>query len=221
MRILVVEDESGIARFLSEGLTEEGYAVDLATNGNAGLEKALSNQYDLLLLDWMLPGISGIELCRRFRKENASTPVIFLTVKDSVDETVFGLKVGANDFVKKPFAFDELLARIKVQLRQKSGEPTVLTLGPIVLNPETRQVTIHEQSINLTPREFSLLEFLMQNRGKVCTRTRILDHVWGINYHDNTSVIDVYINYLRKKLGVGGPCIHTIRGVGFIAKDDE
>jgi len=221
MKILLVEDESGISRFLTEGLTEEGYAVDLATNGNTGLEMALSGEYDLLLLDWMLPGISGIELCRQFRKENTTTPVIFLTVKAGVDNTVFGLEIGANDYVKKPFAFDELLARIRVQLRQKSGEPAVLALGPILLNPETRQVTAHEKGINLTPREFSLLEFLIRNKGKVCTRTRILEHVWEINYHGNTSVIDVYINYLRKKLGPGASRIRTIRGVGFIAEVDE
>lgn len=219
MRILIVEDESGIASFLSEGLTEEGYAVDLATNGNTGVEMALSGEYDLLLLDWMLPGISGIELCRQFRKENTSTPVIFLTVKDAVDDTVFGLGVGANDYIKKPFAFDELLARIKVQLRQQSGEPTVLALGPIALNPETRQVTVNERAIDLTPREFSLLEFLIRNKGKVCTRTRILDHVWEINYDGDTSVIDVYMSYLRKKLGSEAGCIRTIRGVGFLAED--
>ncbi len=222
MRILVVEDEKGIANFIHDGLEEEGFAVDVARDGTTGLEMALSNEYDVILLDWMLPGISGIEVCRRLRKENTSVPVIFLTAKDTVQDTVFGLEIGANDYIKKPLQFDELLARIRVQLRNKSGGESVLRLGAIELNPETHQVFRNASEVILTPKEFSLLEFLMRNKGKVCTRTRIIEHVWDAHFDADTSVIDVYVNYLRKKLDTGGArsCIQTVRGVGYVVREE-
>lgn len=221
MRILIVEDEAGIAAFLKQGLEEESYAVDVANEGKAGLHLALSGEYDLLLLDWMLPGLSGIEICRQFRKEDLETPIIMLTAKDTVDETIFGLQSGANDYIKKPFHFEELLERIKVQLRPKSGEHAIFTMGSITLNTETHQVHKNTEEIHLTQKEFALLEYLMRNKNKVCRRTRIIESVWDIHFEYNTSVIDVYINALRKKLKLSDTenYIQTVRGVGYIAKE--
>ena len=222
MRILVVEDEKGISGFLKEGLEEEGFAVDTADDGIKGLELASTNDYDLLLLDWMLPGLSGIEVCRQFRKINTKVPVIFLTAKDTVQDTVFGLETGANDYIKKPFEFEELLARIRAQLRTSNGEQTVLKLDDIEMNLDTHRVFRDSKEIELTPKEFSLLEYLIRNKNKVCTRTRIIEHVWDIHFDSDTSVIDVYINFLRKKLdtGTGKDLIQTIRGVGYIVREE-
>jgi two-component system copper resistance phosphate regulon response regulator CusR len=221
MRILTVEDEKGIADFIKEGLEEENFAVDVAYDGTKGLEMALTNDYDLLLLDWMVPGISGIELCRQFRKNNSVVPIIFLTAKDTIQDTVFGLESGANDYIKKPFEFEELLARIRVQMRAKNGELTVLHLGDIEMNLDTHRVFRNSKEIELTQKEFALLEFLIRNKDKVCTRTRIIEHVWDIHFDSDTSVIDVYINFLRKKLDIGNGIdyIHTVRGVGYIARE--
>ena len=221
MRILIVEDEPGIFNFLQQGLEEESFSVDIAENGNKGLQLALSGDYDLLLLDWMVPGISGIEVCRQFRKEFKDTPVIFLTAKDTVDETIFGLQSGANDYIKKPFHFEELLERIKVQLRPKSGEHSLFNLGNITLNTDNHQVLKNGEEINLTQKEFALLEFLMRNKGTVCRRTRIIESVWDIHFEYNTGVIDVYINALRKKLNLKEDenYIQTIRGIGYMAKE--
>lgn len=221
MRILVVEDEPGIAAFLKQGLEEESFAVDVAEEGRKGLQLAMSGDYDLLLLDWMLPGLSGIEICRQFRKEHSATPIIFLTAKDTVDETVFGLQAGANDYIKKPFHFDELLERVKVQLRPQSGGHSLFTLGDITLNTNTHQVFRGEEEIHLTQKEFALLEYLLRNKGKVCRRTRIIERVWDIHFEYNTGVIDVYINSLRKKLHLSEEdnYIQTVRGVGYIAKE--
>ncbi len=221
MKILIVEDEQGIASFLKQGLEEESFAVDVADEGKKGLQLALSGEYDLLLLDWMLPGLSGIEICRQFRKEFNETPIIFLTAKDTLDETIFGLQSGANDYIKKPFHFEELLERIKVQLRPKSGEHSLFTLGNITLNTGAHQVFKGDKEINLTQKEFALLEYLIRNKGKVCRRTRIIESVWDIHFDYNTSVIDVYINALRKKLLLSDDenYIQTVRGVGYIAKE--
>jgi two-component system, OmpR family, copper resistance phosphate regulon response regulator CusR len=221
MRILIVEDEQGIAAFLKQGLEEESFAVDVAEEGKEGLNLALSGEYDLILLDWMLPGLSGIEVCRQFRKEFVDTPVIFLTAKDTLDETIFGLQSGANDYIKKPFHFEELLERVKVQLRPKSGNHSVFVLGNITLNTETHQVHKGDQEITLTLKEFALLEYLIRNKGKVCRRTRIIESVWDIHFDYNTGVIDVYINALRKKLMLSENenYIQTVRGVGYIAKE--
>ncbi|TFV94314.1 response regulator transcription factor [Algoriphagus kandeliae] len=221
MRILVVEDEPGISNFLKQGLEEESYAVDVADNGKDGLELALSGTYDLLLLDWMLPGMSGIELTRVFRKEQPTTPIIFLTAKDTVDETVFGLQAGANDYIKKPFHFEELLERIRVQLRKSPAPESILELGDIQINPAAHQVWKNGKEISLTQKEFALLEYLVRNKNRVCRRTRIIEHVWDIHFEYNTGVIDVYINSLRKKLNLNKEedYIQTIRGVGYMAKE--
>ncbi|WP_053992276.1 response regulator transcription factor [Mangrovimonas sp. TPBH4] len=221
MRILVVEDEPGIASFLKQGLEEEAFAVDVTDNGKSGLDLALSGAYDLLLLDWMLPGLSGIEICRQYRKEFPSTPIILLTAKDTLDDTIFGLQSGANDYIKKPFHFEELLERIRVQLRPKSGNHSTFSLGNIKLNIDTHQVFKNEEEIHLTQKEFALLEFLLRNKDKVCRRTRIIESVWDIHFEYNTGVIDVYINALRKKLMLTDEenYIQTVRGVGYIAKE--
>ncbi len=221
MRILIVEDEPGIFNFLKQGLEEESYAVDIAEDGNKGLQMALSGEYDLLLLDWMVPGVSGIEISRQFRKEFKETPIIFLTAKDTVDETIFGLQAGANDFIKKPFHFEELLERIRVQLRPKSGEHSVFKLGDITLNTATHQVLKGEEEISLTQKEFALLEYLIRNKGMVCRRSRIIESVWDIHFEYNTGVIDVYINALRRKLKLGKDenYIQTVRGIGYVAKE--
>jgi two-component system, OmpR family, copper resistance phosphate regulon response regulator CusR len=222
MRVLVVEDEKGILNFLKEGLQEENFAVDTAQDGNLGLELALTNEYDIVLLDWMIPGNSGIEVCRQIRKQNKNTPIIFLTAKDTVKDTVFGLEAGANDYIKKPFEFEELLARIRVQLRDNFKEHSELTFRDIKLNLDTHQIFQGKNEIVLTQKEFSLLEFLIRNKNKVCTRTRIIEHVWDIHFDSDTSVIDVYINFLRKKLDPDNSAnyISTIRGVGYIIRED-
>ncbi len=221
MRILIVEDEPGIYNFLKQGLEEESYSVDIAEEGKTGLNLALYGDYDLLLLDWMVPGMSGIEICRQFRKDFKKTPIIFLTAKDTVDETIFGLQAGANDYIKKPFHFEELLERIKVQLRPQTGEHSIFKLGDITLNTGTHQVYKGGEEISLTQKEFALLEYLMRNKGMVCRRSRIIEHVWDIHFEYNSGVIDVYINALRKKLNLSETekYIQTIRGVGYIAKD--
>ncbi len=221
MRILVVEDERGISNFIKDGLEEEGFAVDAADEGINGLTLAKTNEYDIILLDWMVPGISGIEVCRQIRNRNKLVPIIFLTAKDTVQDTVFGLEAGANDYIKKPFEFEELLARIRVQLRTKEGEQSVLTFNEIKLDLNTHQVFKASEEITLTQKEFSLLEFLIRNKNKICTRTRIIEHVWDIHFDADTSVIDVYINFLRKKLdsGNGKSFVQTVRGVGYIIKE--
>ncbi len=219
MRILIVEDETSIANFVRDGLMEEGFAVDVADNGKVGLQMALDNldDYDVILLDWMLPGINGIEICRQVRQENRFVPIIFLTAKDTVDDAVFGLEAGANDYIRKPFSFEELLARIRVLMRTRSQEGLVFTAGPVELNIEKHTVTKGGQPVDLTQKEFALLEYLLRSKGKVCRRTRIIEKVWDIHFDHNQSVIDVYINALRRKLDdPGGPSlITTIRGVGY------
>lgn len=219
MRILLAEDEAAIANFIKEGLEEEGYSVDVATNGRQALDMAMDNldEYDIFLLDWMMPGTSGIEICRTIRKENKTVPIIFLTAKDTVDDTVFGLESGANDYLKKPFAFEELLARVRVLLRNTEGENSIFQTGNIKLNIEAHNVTKDGVSVELTQKEFALLEYLLRNKGKVCRRTRIIEKVWDIHFDKDTSVIDVFINALRKKLDdpTKESFVQTIRGVGY------
>jgi DNA-binding response OmpR family regulator len=224
MRVLLVEDEPSISGFLKEGLEEEGFAVDLADNGRKGLALALDfiNEYDVILLDWMLPGVSGIEICRSVRKINPQVPIIFLTAKDTVDDTVFGLENGANDYLKKPFAFEELLARIRVLMRRSTGEQTVFKIRDIVMDIDVHEVTKAGKEVILTQKEFALLEFLLRNKGKVCRRTRIMEKVWDVHFDKDTGVIDVFINGLRKKLDEDATesLIQTIRGIGYRINED-
>jgi len=225
MRILIVEDESSIANFIRDGLEEEGFAVDLADNGKKGLQLALDSidEYDVILLDWMLPGMSGIEICRNIRFENKVVPIIFLTAKDTVDDVVFGLETGANDYIRKPFSFEELLARIRVLMRKNETESVVFTVSGLVMNIEKHTVTKDGKPVELTQKEFSLLEYFLRNKGKVCRRTRIIEKVWDIHFDYDNSVIDVYINALRKKLDESGKpsLITTVRGVGYKIETDE
>ncbi len=225
MRILIVEDETSIANFVRDGLEEEGFSVDIADNGKKGLQLALENiaEYDVILLDWMLPGLNGIEICRTIRKENKTVPIIFLTAKDTVDDAVFGLESGANDYIRKPFSFEELLARIRVLMRKNETGLLVFSAGTIELNIDKHTVTKGGKPVELTQKEFSLLEYFLRNKGKVCRRTRIIEKVWDLHFDYDSSVIDVYINALRKKLDEPGKTslITTIRGIGYKIESDE
>ena len=225
MRILIVEDETSIANFIKEGVEEEGFAVDTADNGKKGLQLALNNldEYDVILLDWMLPGLNGIEICRAIRKENQSVPIIFLTAKDTVDDAVFGLESGANDYIRKPFSFEELLARIRVLMRKNEVETVIFSVADIEMNIEKHTLTKNGKPIELTQREFALFEFFIRNKGKVCRRTRIIEKVWDIHFDYDNSIIDVYINFLRKKLDDPGmpSIIQTVRGIGYKIEADE
>ncbi|WP_284652175.1 response regulator transcription factor [Flavobacterium terrisoli] len=219
--ILIVEDEDGIVLFLKQGLEEEGYQVSSANNGKSGLELFQSEKFDLVLLDWMMPKMTGLEICKAIRQQNTKIPIIFLTAKDTVQETVEGLKAGANDYIKKPFSFDELVERIKVQLREQP-ENEILTLGPVEINLQKHQVTVDKKEVSLTQKEFDLLHYLVKNKGTVCSRTQIIQDVWDIHFEYDTGVIDVFMNAIRKKLNlkVDEDYIKTIRGVGYIANDE-
>lgn len=220
MHILIVEDEIGIMQFLQQGLEEEGYQISTAFDGARGLELFLENHFDLILLDWMLPKMTGLELCKEIRKSNSVIPILFLTAKDTVQETIEGLQSGANDYIKKPFSFEELVERIKVHFR-KPKNPDHLTLGPVTIDLQKHQVFTNDKEVILTQREFELLSYLVQNKGKVCTRNQIIEDVWDIHFEYDTGVIDVFMNAIRKKLNlkVEEDYIKTIRGVGYIAND--
>jgi DNA-binding response OmpR family regulator len=220
MRILIVEDEVGILQFLQQGLEEEGYTIVTATDGDKALELLTNENFDLVLLDWMLPKLTGLEVCKAYRLQNKTSPVIFLTAKDTVQETIEGLQSGANDYIKKPFSFDELVERIKIHFRNKAEEQ-VLTLGPIEMDLSKHLVMVDNVVITLTHREFELLHYLVKNKGKVCTRTQIIEDVWDIHFDYDTGVIDVFMNAIRKKLNLKKEedYIKTIRGVGYIAND--
>jgi len=220
MKILIIEDEPGIYNFLKDGLKEEGFSITIASDGLKGLEKFNQTKPDLVLLDWMLPGLSGIDICKEIRKKDKVTPILFLTAKDTLKETIEGLRSGANDFIKKPFSFEELLERINIHFRNKHDDQ-ILTLGAISLNKSSYQVFNKSMEVSLTQREFSLLEFLIKNKSTICTRDEIIDKVWNIRFEYDTGVIDVFINSLRKKLNMDKEkgYIKTVRGVGYIAND--
>ena len=221
MHILIVEDEKGIVDFLKQGLEEENYTISTAFDGDDGLKKAIELPVDLVLLDWMLPKMQGIEVCKNIRNEKSNLPIIFLTAKDTVQETIEGLKAGANDYIKKPFSFEELLERIKIHFRAKD-EAKILTLGNITIDKSKFQVLVDNNEISLTQREFELLEYLIKNKGTVCTRNKIIEDVWDIHFEYDTGVIDVFMNAIRKKLNLtkDQDLIKTIRGVGYIANDN-
>ena len=220
MKILIVEDEIGIANFLKQGLEEEGYEVVVANDGKVGLELAKTQKADIILLDWILPQILGIDVCKEIRKEDSKTPILFLTAKDTIQETIEGLKAGANDYIKKPFSFDELIERIKIHFRNEI-ENDILTLGKIKIIHSKHQVFKCDEEVSLTQREYELLLYLVKNKGKVCTRNQIINDVWDIHFEYDTGVIDVFMNALRKKLNLNKEkdLIKTIRGVGYIAND--
>ena len=219
-KILIVEDERKIARFLELELTHEGYETATAGDGRTGLEKALSWQPDLLILDLMLPELSGIEVCRRLRQVS-DMPIIMLTAKDDVSDKVMGLDMGADDYMTKPFAIEELLARIRVGLKKhRAGAataPQVLRAGELVVDPASYTVTFAGKPVQLTKKEFDLLRYLMQHAGQAVSRDALLTDVWGYDYAGDTNVVDVYIRYLRHKIDepFGVKTLHTIRAVGY------
>lgn len=220
MKILIVEDEKGITDFLEQGLEEEGYSIKVAFNGADGLQMATTAKYDLILLDWMLPKMSGLEVCKAIRTDNKTVPILFLTAKDTIQETIEGLKAGANDYIKKPFSFEELLERIKIHFRTKIDDDE-LKLNNIRVIQSKRQVFKDNQEVVFTQREFELLVYLIKNKGNICTRTQIIEDVWDIHFDYDTGVIDVFMNAIRKKLNLNKDeeSIKTIRGVGYFAND--
>jgi DNA-binding response OmpR family regulator len=220
MHILIIEDEIGIVQFLQQGLEEEGYEITTAFDGLIGLELAQNGNFDLILLDWMLPTMVGIDICKAIREKNTEIPILFLTANDTVQDTIEGLKAGANDYIKKPFSFDELLERIKIHFRNQA-ELDSLILGNIQINLAKHLVIVSGNEVNLTHREFDLLCYLVRNKGKVCSRTQIIEDVWNIHFDYDTGVIDVFMNAIRKKLNlkIEEDYIKTIRGIGYIAND--
>ena len=222
MRILVVEDEKKVASFLKKGLEEEFYAVDCAYDGEEALFMTEANEYDLILLDIMLPKIDGLEVLKGVRDKGLTVPVLMLTAKDSVEDVVKGLDAGGDDYLTKPFAFAELLARVRALLRRKEREPTgQLRVADLVLDPAAHTVSRGGQEIDLTAKEYALLEYLMRHVNRVVTRTMISEHVWDYHFDPLTNVIDVYVNHLRKKIDLDSSprLIHTIRGVGYMLQD--
>ncbi len=223
MRVLVLEDETKVGCFIKRALEEESYAVDLCEDGAKGLELALATDYDLLVVDVMLPGMSGLDVLKNIRRERIQTPVLILSAQSQIDQRVQGLDAGADDYLTKPFAIDELLARVRALLRRGATEsPGVLQVDDLLLNPATREVTRGGQRIDLTLKEYALLEYLMRHTGRVLTRPMISEHVWNQDFDTFTNVIDVYLNYLRNKIdrGRSKKLIHTIRGSGYMLKVD-
>lgn len=223
MRILLVEDDRKVASFIRKGLTEEGYAVDVASDGETGLAMGLDRLHDVIVLDVMLPGKPGFQVVRELRQAKVTTPVLLLTAREAVEDKVHGLDAGADDYLTKPFAFAELLARVRALLRRgTAARAPVLQVADLSLDPATRTVMRGGEAISLTNREFALLEYLLRNAGRVLTRTMIAEHVWDYSFDSGTNVIDVYVNYLRKKIDAGRErkLIHTVRGVGYVLKAD-
>lgn len=221
MRFLVVEDEKKVARFIKKGLEEEGYAVDVASDGEEGLGMALDGVHDLIILDIQLPRMDGLGVLHELRKTKLTTPVLLLTVRAAIEDKVLGLDAGADDYLTKPFAFQELLARIRALLRRRiEAEAPVLQVADLTLDPAKRLVARGGEKIELTPKEFTLLAYFMRNPGRVLTRTMIAEHVWDYDFDTMTNVIDVYVNYLRKKIDAGREpkLIHTVRGAGYMLK---
>jgi heavy metal response regulator len=221
MRILVVEDEQKVASFIKKGLEEEGYAVDVAADGEEGLALGLARVHDLIILDIRLPKMDGLRVLQVLRQDHVTAPVLLLTVRATIEDKVLGLDAGADDYLTKPFAFQELVARVRALLRRRAeAEPTVLRIDDLRLDPARRTVTRGGEKIDLTPREFALLDYFMRNPGRVLTRTMIAEHVWDYSFDTSTNVIDVYVNYLRKKIDSGREpkLLHTMRGVGYVLK---
>jgi len=223
MRLLVIEDEKKVARFIKKGLEEEGYAVDLAFDGEEGLAMVLDQVHDLIILDMALPKIDGLQVLKKLRERKVPVPVLLLTVRATIEDKVLGLDSGADDYLTKPFAFQELLARIRALLRRKAEVgPPLLQVEDLVLDPARHLVTRGGEKIDLTSKEFALLEYLMRNAGRVLTRAMISEHVWSYDFDTETNVIDVYVNYLRRKIDSGGEkkLIHTVRGSGYVLKSE-
>jgi len=222
VHILVVEDEKRLANLVRRALEEEGHVVDVSYDGAEALDMALGTDYDLLVLDLMLPHVDGIEVCRRLRDEGSETRVLMLTARDAVEDRVLGLESGADDYLVKPFSFAELLARVKALSRRQiqAHVEEQLEVGDLVLDLARHEARRGDEVIDLTAKEFQLLEYLMRNAGNVLTRTQILDHVWGYNFDSFSNVVDIYVHYLRNKIdrGFSEPLIRTVRGVGYSLK---
>jgi heavy metal response regulator len=224
MRILIAEDDRKVAGFLKKGLKEEQYAVDVCYDGEEALFQAQVNQYDLIILDVMLPKKNGFAVCKAIREEGILSPILMLTARDQLEDKVKGLQEGADDYLTKPFAFEELLARIQALLRRTQDYKTkTLKVGDLEMDPVSRKITREGKTITLTGKEYALLEYLMRNKGRVITQSMIIDHVWDMHYDGLSNVVNVYINHLREKIdkGFSQKYIHTIRGVGYKIDENE
>ncbi|GEC78387.1 response regulator transcription factor [Flavobacterium aquatile] len=232
-KILLVEDEAPVVSFIKKGLSEEGFEVSVAFDGKTGLKLALENSFDLIILDIMLPEMNGLEVCKAIREENTNVPILFLTALGTPENIVLGLENGADDYLVKPFKFIELVARIKNLIRridgktskstqQKIDDKNIFTFLDVVINDYTKKVTRADEEISLTSTEFKLLLFFVKNKNKVLSRQEILEAVWGVNYDLGTNVVDVYVNYLRKKIDLKSEdkIIHTIIGMGYVLKEN-
>jgi len=223
MRLLLVEDEKKVSSFIKKGLEEEGYAVDAAFDGKTGLQMAMDRIHDLIVLDIHLPGMDGLSVLHELRLAKVSIPVLLLTVRANIEDKVLGLDAGADDYLTKPFEFQELLARIRALLRrQTEAKLPVLQFADLTLDPARRTVLRGARKIDLTSKEYALLDYFMRNPGRVLTRTMIADHVWDYNFDSMTNIIDVYVNYLRRKIDSDRKhkLIHTVRGVGYVLKEE-
>jgi len=218
MRVLVVEDEKRIADFLSRGLQSAGYAVDVADKGEDAIDRVHSTEYDLVVLDLGLPDVDGLQVLEKIKNRKKIPPVLILSARDSVDDRVRGLEQGADDYLVKPFAFVELLARARVLLRRGQPTPEKLQVGDLTLDCIRRKVTRSNENIELAPKEFSILEYMMRNRGRPLSRTMIVEHVWDMDYDGLTNIVDVYIRHLRSKIDdkFSVKMIHTVRGIGYM-----
>ncbi|OGD63046.1 DNA-binding response regulator [Candidatus Beckwithbacteria bacterium RBG_13_42_9] len=222
MQILIVEDEEKIANFLRRGLLEEGYTVDIAKDGEEALYKVDINEYDMVLLDLMIPKVDGVSVCRKIRETNTNMPLLMLTAKDSIEDKVAGLDAGADDYVTKPFSFSELSARIRALIRRgNKADPVILEIDNLSLDPATRTAKRGKKIITLTAREYSLLEYFMRHKNTLLTKTQLLEHVWDYNYDGLSNIVETYVKYLRQKLRTSSQeneLIHTMRGSGYIMK---
>ena len=220
MRILLVEDEEGVANFIKKGLIEEHYAVDLAVDGEEGKALVLANQYDLIILDIMIPGINGIELCKEIRQKKIQTPVLMLTAKDSVKDKVAGLDSGADDYLTKPFSFEEFIARIRALLRRRQDALVELRHKDLRIDVLSHRVFAGENEVVLRPKEYAIFVYLVRNQGRVLSRTQIIENVWGYDFNPNTNIVDVHIKSLREKIGefVSPDFIRSVRGTGYMVE---
>jgi DNA-binding response OmpR family regulator len=216
--MLLVEDEKGVANFIKKGLEEEHYTIDHAVDAEEGLSFVSSNQYDLIILDIMLPGMSGIDLCREIRKKGVQSPVMMLTARDTIDDKVTGLDSGADDYMTKPFSFDEFLARVRALLRRKQDKLTELTHGDLKIDTLAHRAFVSDKEVMLRPMEYAILVYLLRNRGRVLSRTQILENIWGYDFNPNTNIVDVHIKSLREKLDEANVTnlIRSVRGVGYM-----
>ena len=224
MRILVVEDERKVASFIRQGLEEEGYAVDVVGDGAAALERLIEGpSTDLVVLDIGLPKLDGLGVLKAVRQQKVQAPVLLLTARDRLSDKVTGLDLGADDYLTKPFAFDEFLARVRALLRRGGGQRApVLRVADLSLDPATREVTRGRRRVSLTAREYALLEYLMRSAGRVLTRPMLAQHVWGLEFDPESNIVDVYVGYLRRKIDGEGerPLVHTVRGAGYVLKEE-